>query len=215
MPKKWGIQPNIQKRSSDSGFSLENRRQGVDRALKSVISKTFCKRLYEVEIVMQTLGLGVLQETLAGLLVVPGLKRRTRLHCREDMHQPWMIPSASDDLLDAFLFAEILATNKLDFQTVVSRHLLCVFPNLLSQRFCEFGVIEDADVVAAQVTAHSIGVADIEDCSSDHDTIKTRDNPMNLVGILLSESSHRHALRNALIHAVLIPTFPRGSVLRV
>jgi hypothetical protein len=45
MPKKWGIPPNIQKRSSDSGFSLENRRQGVDRALKSVISKSFCKRL--------------------------------------------------------------------------------------------------------------------------------------------------------------------------
>jgi len=157
---------------------------------------------YEVEVVMETLCLGVLQESLARLLVVPGRERRASFHCREDMHHTRMITAACNYFLDAIFFAEILATNKLYLQTAVSCYFLCVFPNLLSQRLCESRVIKDADLLTPQVTAHSVSIANLNDGPGDHNTVKTRDNPENLVGISLDESFHRKPLRT---HVALMP----------
>jgi hypothetical protein len=148
---------------------------------------------HEVEIVMETLGIGVLQEGFARFLVVPGLERWAWLHSREDMHQSWMITPTSDDFLDPLLLAEVFATNKLYFQTGVSCDLFSIFPNLFSQRLRKFRVIEDTDVLTPEVSGHSIGIANLEERSSDHYSVETRDNTQNLVSISLDEGFHSNA----------------------
>ena len=142
---------------------------------------------------METLGLGVLQEGFARLLVVPGLERWAWLHSREDMHQSWMITPTRDDFLDPLLLAEVFATNKLYFQTGVSCDLFSIFPNLFSQRLCKCRVIEDVDVLTPEVSGHSIGIANLEERSSDHYSFKTHDSTQNLVSISLDEGFHSNA----------------------
>ena len=88
----------------------------------------------EVEIVVETLAPGVLKECFPCPLIVPGLERGALLHCREDMHEPWMITTAGNDFLDAFIFAEVFATNELDFHTGISCDTFCVFADVLPAR---------------------------------------------------------------------------------
>ena len=83
----------------------------------------------EVEVVMQALPGGRLEEGSMGGLVVPRLIRRARLHGREDVDQTRMVTALGEDLLDPRLLAECLElADELDLQARLSGEPLGVLP---------------------------------------------------------------------------------------
>jgi len=63
-------------------------------------------RVDEVEVVVQALARGRLEEGLAARLVVPGAIGGTALHGREDVHQAGGVATLGENPLDAILLAE-------------------------------------------------------------------------------------------------------------
>ena len=57
----------------------------------------------KIEIVMKTLALVKLQESLSGCFIMPWLVSITALHGRENVNQAFCFPGFSDDLLDAVI----------------------------------------------------------------------------------------------------------------
>ena len=91
-------------------------------------------RVEEVEVVVQALGLGGLEEGPARRLVVPRPERGAGFHRREDVDQPGMRPPLREDRLDAFLLAKVLALNEVDLQAVRLRQSLGMGAELVAKR---------------------------------------------------------------------------------
>ncbi len=88
----------------------------------------------EVEVVMQALGLGGLEESLPAPLIVPRLEGRARFHRREDMDQPGVVAPLGEELLDSILLPEVLPADELDLQPLLTGQALGVAAELVPER---------------------------------------------------------------------------------
>ena len=78
----------------------------------------------KIEIVMKTLALVKLQESLSGCFIMPWLVSITAFHGGENVDQAFCFPSFSNDLLDAVIFAESMEfSDKLNFNPVLLSNL--------------------------------------------------------------------------------------------
>ena len=137
----------------------------------------------EVEVVVEALRFRPPQGRLPCGFVVPRLEGGTRLHRGKDVDQAWMSPPLPQQLLNPILLAEILAPDELDSQACLSRQPLCMLSDLLSQRLCPLGVVEEADFSRAQEAAHGLGVANLWQCPGDYHPVKAGKSPLYLVRI--------------------------------
>lgn len=151
----------------------------------------------EVKIVVKAFGGFPPKKRLARLFVMPGFKRRTRLHGREDMDQSRMIPALGDDLLDPFFLTEILLPDKLDLQSILLGQLLGPQTDFVPQGFDKLGIIENANPLGSQMATHGIGITDIGKGSGDDDPIKARENSSNFTSISFCQHTHGFSLKNS------------------
>ena len=144
----------------------------------------------EVEVVVQALPVGGFEESLAGLLVVPGPEGRAGFHGGEDVHESGMVPALGDDRLDPLFLAEVLATDEVDVQASLAGQPLGVLSDFLAQGLGELGVIEQADVLGPQMGSHCGGMADLGNGASDDDAVVAGEQAANLVRVAFSQGGH-------------------------
>ncbi len=112
--------------------------------------------IQKVEVVVQTLAIVRQQVGLAGVLVVPRLVGRARLHGREDADQPRMISALCQDLLHPVLLTHIPLAQELDRDPVFSRQMFRILAQFIPERLGEFRVIEDSDLASRTDTRSSL-----------------------------------------------------------
>jgi hypothetical protein len=145
----------------------------------------------EVEVVMDTLGFGVSKGGSFLALGVVGLKAGTVLHGGEDVHQPRMVASLSDNLLDPLFFSELpLPTDIFDFQSMVSSQSLCILSNLVAKRLSPTRVVEEANLSGVKIQSQSIFVADLGNGSTKDDSVKAGEDSTDLVAVTLGQEFH-------------------------
>ena len=144
----------------------------------------------EVEVIMQTLALGILEKGFMCFFVVPRFVGCTRLHRRENMHQTWMIAAFSEDGLDAFLFAEILFLDKIDFQAVLSCNCLGVLTQHIAQLLGPLGKIKNTDIVVVEPAGCGACIANIHQGAGDNNTVVARERKGNLVCMAFNKFTH-------------------------
>jgi hypothetical protein len=144
----------------------------------------------EVEIVVDAFGLRAPEKRLARLFIMPGFKRGTGFHGREDMDQPRMIPTLGDDLLETSFFTEILLPDEFDLHPVVPAQRLRPQTDFVPQGFDELGIIENTNTLGSQMATHGIGITDIGKCPGDNHPIKARKDSSNLSGISFCQCRH-------------------------
>ena len=140
---------------------------------------------------MGTLGFGVSQDGSILSLGVAGLKAGTVLHGGEDVNQPRMVASLSNNLLDPLFFSELLlSTDKFDLQSVVSSQSLCILSNLVTKRFRPTRVVEEANLSGVKIQSHSTFVADLGNGSIKDDPVKAGEDSPDLVAVTLGKECH-------------------------
>jgi len=144
----------------------------------------------EVKIVVDAFGLRAPKKRFARLFIVPGFKRGTGLHGREDMDQSRMIPALGDDLLKTFFFTEVLLSDEFNLHPMVPAQLLRPQTDFVPHGFDKLGIIENTNALSSQMATHSIGITDIGKCPGDDHPIKARENPSNLTGISFCQGHH-------------------------
>ena len=150
----------------------------------------------EVDIVVQASSAVVLEERGMSLLVVPRLKGRACFHGGEDVNDARMITTLDEDVFDALFFAEILLlTHEFDFDAVVGRDLFDVFPDLIAHGRSPVLEVEDANLVSVKPVRDRAGMTDVGKCSLKDDAIKTRQHPVDVVGMALEEVGHNEEPR--------------------
>jgi len=140
----------------------------------------------------------VAQRRLARRLVVPGREGGTGFHRCEDVDQTGVVAPRVQDRADAVFLAEgVGRADKLDLQPVLPRQPLGVLPDLLPQGFNEARIVEQADVVAAQVGRHALGIADTGQRARDDEAVIARDHARDLCGVAVGQQSHGSTLLSA------------------
>ncbi len=88
----------------------------------------------EVEVVVQALATGGLQEGLLTLLVVPRLLAGASLHRGQDVDQTGMVPTLAEDILNPGFLSEPALGHELDDNTGLRGKLLSVGSYLVPER---------------------------------------------------------------------------------
>ncbi len=143
---------------------------------------------------MQALGLGGLEEGLPAPLVVPGLVGGAGFHRREDVDQAGVLAPGGEELLDPLLLPEILgAPHELDREAGLLGEPLGLDPNLVPERLGPAGVVEEPDLLGAQVRRHGPCVAEIGERAREHHPVEAGEHRTDLVGVSFNESVHHAA----------------------
>jgi len=125
----------------------------------------------EVEVVVQALAAGRLEERLVGLLVVPRPVARTSLHRRQNVNKAGVVTAPGKDLLDPRFLAGAALAHELDLDASLGGELLGVGSHRVAQRLGKAWIVEDADVLCVQVRGHAAGVTEAGERSPDHDAV--------------------------------------------
>jgi len=149
----------------------------------------------KIEVVMQTLAAVVFKEGFLGLLVMPRLIARTRLHGREDMHKAWMPSAVNKNILYALFLAKILFTDEVDGKAVLCGNHFSILPYLFSQRQRPLGIVENTDVVECQKPRHSLGIADTGNGAGQNNTVKAGGNTFDLITMSFDEIWHARSFQ--------------------
>jgi hypothetical protein len=145
----------------------------------------------EIKVVVETLTRGGFERGLLFGLVVPGPIGGTRLHGGEDMYQTGVITALGDNGLDAFFLAEGLETaDEFNFKSRLSSQVFGVVAQLIAQRFCPLGIVEQSDVAIAEETGHSAGMSDIRQGAGEDDPVETRQHTGNLILVTCDKRIH-------------------------
>lgn len=154
------------------------------------ITQSQC-RVNEIEVIMQALGVVVSEICFMRFFVVPRFISGAGLHHRENMYQSGMAASLVDNLLDSLFFSEILLlADKINFQTIVFGDLFSILTNRLPQRHCPFGIVENANIMAAEITSHAVSITNAWDCACQNDTIKTGSDAFDSARMSFNEILH-------------------------
>jgi hypothetical protein len=106
--------------------------------------------VHEIKVVMQTLAVIGNQKRLAGLLVVPWLVCRARLHGRENADQPRLFASFREDLFHPVFLTEVPFANELDFDAGLRRQPFRVLTNPVPERLGELRIVKYPDLSLVQ-----------------------------------------------------------------
>jgi hypothetical protein len=147
-------------------------------------------RRNEVEVIMQTPAGDRLKIRGVGLFVMPGLIASTGLHRREDMDQTRMRASVSYNLMDPVFPAKVLLADELYFQAVLGGQAFGMGTDLVAQRRCPLGVVENPDVLCFEKAGHALGITNTGNGAGEHDAVKARQYPLNLTGVALNKMFH-------------------------
>lgn len=124
---------------------------------------------------------------------MPGTKRRTGLHCREDVHQTGMMATFFEDLLHPLFLAEgLVLANEFNRDPGLGREAFGIGAYLITQRLSSERVIEQPDTVTADIPRHGCGMTDIGQRSRDHDAVEAGDDTGDVVLMTLHEWADRH-----------------------
>ena len=147
----------------------------------------------KVKVVVQALAAVTANEGATGLLVVPRLVGRTRLHGREDVDQSRTVPPHCQDLLDAVFFAEGLhALDVLDLHPFLVRQLFGASADGIAERQRELlGVIEQADIPAIELGGHRLGICHARQRPLEHQPVEERQDADDLFAMTLDQVRHR------------------------
>jgi len=89
------------------------------------------------------------------------------------MYLAGMITLLGDDGLDPVFFAKgFMAPDELDLDAGLDGKLLSMVSQLIAQRLCPSGVIEQPDIVVTEVTCHGARITDIGKGDGNDDTIE-------------------------------------------
>jgi hypothetical protein len=139
--------------------------------------------VHEVEIVMQTLAVIWYQKCLAGLLVVPWLVGRARLHGGENADQPCLLAPAGQNLFCPVFFSEVPLADELDFDSGFGSHLLRVLTNPVAERLGELRIVEYPDLPLVQKRRHPSGKADLWQYAKNQHPVPATQHSGNLPGV--------------------------------
>src|SRR3990172_8304803 len=141
--------------------------------------------IYKVKILGHTFAAVWFQIRIACYFIVPRTIRRTPLHRSKDMYQTGLITALLQNLLDTVFFAKILlaAMRKLNLHSVCLSQRFGVLSNAFAQRFCKFGIIENANPLLIQIMRHSLGVTERLQTACDHNTVITTHNSIQFFAI--------------------------------
>ncbi|TAK29799.1 MAG: hypothetical protein EPO21_20690 [Chloroflexota bacterium] len=105
------------------------------------------------------------------------------------MDQTRLLPVRGQDGADAVLLAKgVCGADKLDLQAAVLGEPFSPSvegPDLVAERFGEAGIVEQADILGAQVGGHPIGIASTGQRAHDDDAVVAGEHPTGLLGIAL------------------------------
>ena len=149
----------------------------------------------EIEIIVQALARCILEKGFMCFLVVPRMIGRTRFHRREDMHQSRMVSAFGDDGFDAFLFAEILLCDEVDFQVIVLRNGFGVLAQRFAQLIGPLGKIEDADAVRTEPAGCGARISDIHHGAGNDHTVVTRKRKGNFICMAFCKVTHANSMK--------------------
>jgi hypothetical protein len=106
------------------------------------------------------------------------------------MNEPRMIAPFFEDISYAVLLSEVLLSDEFDLEVIFSGNPLSVIPQFISKGFGKAGVVKNTDMIVAQEKGHPLSIAEVRERPLDNHTIKTRENPQNLVGVTLRQQHH-------------------------
>lgn len=131
----------------------------------------------------------LVQETgVAGVAIVPSVKRRTAFHGRENMHPARMTTPFFEDLLDSlFLTKALVRANEFDFQTGLLSEAPRMAANLIAQDLGPVGIIAPSNALSREEPRYGFGVTNIRQSSGDHDPVETREDPCDLLPVALNK----------------------------
>jgi hypothetical protein len=166
----------------------------------------------EVEVVVQALAAVRAQEGLMRLLIVPGLVGITRLHRRDDMHQPGMIPTCGQYLGDNRFLADMALGDMLDRYSRSRRNHRRSLPHPITQPGRKRRIIEDPYPPRPQQLRHPLGKARSRQGSRDHDPVVARQDTRQPISIPIRQQ-WRHARHLAFAYCrrilpCLVPASP-------
>ena len=145
-----------------------------------------------VEVVVQAFAGGGLERGMMSALVVPGLEGRTGLHGGKNMDQPRMVAAGGKDLLDPILLAKGLGfADEFDLDPSLGGELFGIDSNLLPPWFGPVSIIKQADLVIAEISAHSGRMADIGQCAGNHHPVKAGQRARDFI-LMLIDKGVRH-----------------------
>ena len=145
----------------------------------------------EVEVKVQALALGRFEKGSMFALVMPGPEARTTLHRREDMHQPRMVATLGQNLLDACLLAKcIVAADELDFQPLLTSQALSIRAQFLAKWLGPERVVEQPDVAPAEMASQRLGMGNVGQSPGDDHSVEAGQRGGNLVLVAFDESVH-------------------------
>jgi hypothetical protein len=125
------------------------------------------------------------------LLVVPRFEGRARFHGGEDVNNARVVATLGEDLHDALLLAEIpLLANERDFQPVVGSQRLDVVLDLVTHWRRPSFEVENANLLGKKLVRDRLGMADIGQGPLDDNTVETRADSGDVVGMMFEKAGH-------------------------
>ena len=147
-------------------------------------------RLNKIEVIMQALGCRIFEERTVGLFIVPRLVSGASLHGRKNVYQPGVLATLAQYFPYLFLLAEIVLSDKFYIESSLGGESFGVLPDLVSKRFCPFGVIKDPNAIGIQVTCHTLGETNTWNGSGDNNAVEAGKYTLDLVGVSLKKQIH-------------------------
>ena len=169
----------------------------------------------KVEIIMKALpGIGF-QKRFVSDFIVPGFVGRAGLQGRKNMNQSWVSSATDQDFFEAVFLAETIdPPDEFDGQPFFLSEGLGVGANAFREGFSEARIVENADVVRAQIGCHPLRIAEPGKRALDYDSIPTGENSLDTVFVAFGESCHRYPLADREYHdsrkksSCLVPATP-------
>ena len=118
---------------------------------------------------------------MAGL-VMPECEAQGGLHGREDMHQPRILATLGQDILEAGLFSEASwrRTNSISRPASAGR-LLGMGAQLIPERLGAMRIVAQEDVALGEIASQRAGMADLEQGAGDDNPAKAGERTGNLL----------------------------------
>jgi hypothetical protein len=139
----------------------------------------------KVKIVIKTFAYAASKRSIAGLGISPGLISGTLFHHRKDSDQAGMTTSFFDNGLNLVFFTNFPDfTNKLYLNAIFSRQIFSILAYFFIKGFAPDGIIKKQDLTIIEERGHSLWVTPIDKSTPNNDSIKTRQNTLDLVFIL-------------------------------
>ncbi len=108
------------------------------------------------------------------------------------MNEPGVVASLFKDMLYALFFSEVLLADELDLKTIFRSNPFGILPELIAKGFCKTWVVEDANMLIAQVASHPLSITECGQSPLDHYTIETGEGSQDLLSVTVYQKFHRY-----------------------